>query len=213
MKRFFSQQVKKVIALSKEEANRLGHDFLGTEHLLLGLIAIEDRNLGIRVLESLDVSSKDLKSAIEQYIEPKKSISDKYNLGNLPLNKHVERVLKITMLEAQAQNSSEVHSEHLVLSILRHSENTASRILFEFDIDYDIYKAEMEYVKQEIKGELPPDSPDEPFEEESGARYSKKTGSKSKTPVLDNFGRNSNWRTWGWKNSGCGRACTSHRST
>ncbi len=194
MNRRFSPKVKQVISRSREEAIRLGHDYIGTEHLLLGIMS-ERRSLAMRVLNSLDVDSRELMKTVEDQIQKRSSSKTTLNLGNLPLNKQAEKVLKVTFLEAKMLKSDQISPEHLLLSILKHKDNIASRILRQFDIDYEIYKAELEYVRQEqdystpdIFNEAP--EQDDPYEEEDqSGRYQRKGNSKSRTPVLDNFGR------------------------
>ena len=194
MNRKFSPKVKQIISHSRDEALRLGHDFIGTEHLLLGIVQ-EEASLAVRVLDSLDVDTYELKQTIEESIQRSHSNKASLNIGNLPLNKHAEKVLKVTFLEAKMLKNEEISPVHLLLSILKHKENLASRILHQFDVDYDIYKSELEFVKQEQDMTNPdlfaqgPSDSDEPFEEEESARYQRKGSSKSRTPVLDNFGR------------------------
>lgn len=194
----FSPKVKQVLAKSREEAQRLGHDFIGTEHLLLGIMA-ENGSLAMRVLDSLDVDAIDLKETVEESIQRLPTSTTALNIGSLSLNKEAEKVLKVTFLEAKMLKSEEISPEHLMLSILKHKENPASRILGQFDVDYDIYKAELEYVRQEqdfTSNQDPyaqaPSDQDDPYEEEEGqGRYQQraKGNNKSRTPVLDNFGR------------------------
>jgi len=194
MNRKFSPKVKKIISVSRDEAIRLGHDFIGTEHLLLGMIREKDI-LAIKVLNSLDVDISELKYKIEETSSSGAAVeeTDK-KVGNIPLNKQAEKVLKVTFLEAKLFKNDEISPEHLLLSILKHEENTASKILFEFDVDYDGFKAELEYVSQEQDSNYEyfasasPES-DAPMEEENQGESYGKRGSKSRTPVLDNFGR------------------------
>ncbi len=196
MNRKFSPKVKQVISNSRNEAVRLGHDYIGTEHILLGILQ-ENKCLAMKVLDSLDLDKDELKIVIEDTLPKRSSQTTAINIGNIPLNKQAEKVLKITFLEAKNLKSDEILPEHLVLSILKNKDNEASRILHKFDIDYDIYKSELEFVRQEEMNARPdifnetPSDQDEPFEEEddSGARMQRKSGSKSRTPVLDNFGR------------------------
>ncbi len=186
----FSPEVKEVISFSREEALRLGHDYIGTEHLLLGLIR-EGDSMAIKVLRSLDVDAVLLRKALEDAIKDK-AVRKSYNAGNLPLTRQAEKVLKITVLEAKIFKSDMIGTEHLLLSILKNKDNIATRILNQFDVDYEIFKAELEYMKHEITDELTNDpSEEESFEEEKrGFGSTKKASSmKSKTPVLDNFGR------------------------
>ena len=196
MNRKFSPKVKQVISNSRNEAVRLGHDYIGTEHILLGILQ-EKKCLATKVFDSLDLNMDDLKVLIEDSLPKRSSQTTAINIGNIPLNKQAEKVLKITFLEAKSLKSEEIFPEHLVLSILKNKDNEASRILHRFDIDYDIYKSELEFVRQEEHNTHPDifdsaaSDQDEPFEEEDdhGARMQRKSGSKSRTPVLDNFGR------------------------
>ncbi|MCB9301699.1 MAG: ATP-dependent Clp protease ATP-binding subunit [Lewinellaceae bacterium] len=194
----FSPKVKQVITRSRDEAIRLGHDFIGTEHLLLGIMG-EKEGLAMKVLESLDVDATELRQSVEESVQRIPSGNASLNVGNLPLNKQAEKVLKVTFLEAKMLKSEEISPEHLMLSILKHKENPASKILNQYDVDYDIYKAELEYVRQDqdFSGNIDPyaqapSDQDDPYEEEEGqsGRFQQRKGAaKSRTPVLDNFGR------------------------
>jgi ATP-dependent Clp protease ATP-binding subunit ClpC len=205
MNRKFSPKVKKIIQLSREEAIRLHHDYIGTEHLLLGMIQDKD-SLAIKVLESLDMDMQELKFKVEESATKKKSDETSYNVGNIPLNKQAEKVLKVTFLEAKVYKNEEIKPEHLMLSILKHKENLASKIMNGFDIDYEAYKTELEYVRQEMdqgfgdfyaggstEEQIPMDSSDQetggPSGSDYGAQGGRKGQNKSRTPVLDNFGR------------------------
>lgn len=196
MNKKFSQNVKKVLANSREESLRLGHDYIGTEHILLGLIQEKD-TLAVQVLKSLKVDLKDLRNRIEEAIPVKKGNETTFQVGNLPLNKHAEKVLKFTYLEAKVNREEEIYPEHLVLSLLKHHENLASQILDQFNVDYESYRSELEYLaeqKLEDPGleDLPHSGPSEsdPYEDEpSQTSYSRKSSNKSMTPVLDNYGR------------------------
>ncbi|HHM21849.1 MAG TPA: ATP-dependent Clp protease ATP-binding subunit, partial [Bacteroidetes bacterium] len=194
----FSPKVKKIISVSRDEAIRLGQDFIGTEHLLLGLMREPD-SLAMRVLDSLDVDYLELRQVVEETVPRKPAAHSTIHVGNLPLNKQAEKVLKVTFLEAKALKNEEIAPEHLLLSILKHKDNPACRILNQFDIDYEIYKAELEYVRHahqsgadsiEPYAQAPGD--EDTFEEEDNPRYQsqqRKSQQKSRTPVLDNFGR------------------------
>jgi ATP-dependent Clp protease ATP-binding subunit ClpC len=188
----FSPQVKEIISFSREEALRLGNDFIGTEHLLLGLIR-EGENTAIRILKSFNVDIYELRKEIELAVKDKtgKNIA---NINSLPLTKQAEKVIRVTVLEAKALKSATVETEHLMLSILKNKENVATQILNQFDVDYDLFRQELGIVKSnEPRAEFS-DEGDEEFEEEkkfSQSKGSAKSGgaAKSKTPVLDNFGR------------------------
>src|SRR6187401_3218084 len=196
MNRKFSPKVKKIISLSRSEALRLGHDYIGTEHLLLGMLQDND-NLAVRVLDAMDVDFTELKFKIEDTIAENRTEQVPSTAGNVPLNRQAERVLKVTFLEAKNLNSDEISPEHLMLSILKHGDNIASKVLSEFDINYESYKSELEYVIQEETGNYQeflnqgPSDPEGSYEEEGEkSQFGAKRGaSKSRTPVLDNFGR------------------------
>jgi len=194
MEKNFSAKVKEVISFSREEALRLGHDHIGIEHLLLGLIR-QGECAAINVLESLDVDINDLRKTIEGAVKEKVSHPN-YNVGQLPLTKQAEKILRITMLEAKLLNSVEIDTEHLMLSILKNKDNIASQILHQFEIDYDLFKTELEFMNGEIisdSGRGGDREEEDPFAEDKGSSRSgsksNKGNAKSKTPVLDNFGR------------------------
>jgi len=188
----FSAQVKEIISFSREEALRLGNDFIGTEHLLLGLIR-EGDNTAIKILKSFNVDLYELRKEIELAVKDKagKNIA---NINSLPLTKQAEKVIRVTVLEAKALKSATVETEHLMLSILKNKENIATQILNQFDVDYDLFRQELGIVKSNEPRAEYTDENDDDFDEEK--KYSQQKGSsrqqgtaKSKTPVLDNFGR------------------------
>ena len=184
----FSPRVKDVISYSREEALRLGHDYIGTEHLLLGLIR-EGDGLAIKILKHVGVDTARLRRSIEDAV--KGTSSTTANLGNIPLTKQAEKVLKITYLEAKIFKSEIIGTEHLLLSILRDEDNIASQILQQFHINYDVFKAEVEQNKTEITDQAAGSAAgdDDYRDEDSFSQPKKVSDIKSKTPVLDNFGR------------------------
>jgi ATP-dependent Clp protease ATP-binding subunit ClpC len=183
----FSPRVKDVISYSREEAIRLGHDYIGTEHLLLGLIR-EGDGKAIKTLKALDIDSIRLKKTIEDAI--KGTATNNTNLVNIPLTKQAEKVLKITYLEAKIFKTDIIGTEHLLLSILRDEDNLASQILSQYGISYDIFKAAIENNISDVRSEMSQDSEEEYYREErKPSEPVRKGDSKSKTPVLDNFGR------------------------
>ncbi|MEN9686219.1 MAG: hypothetical protein RLZZ28_2005 [Bacteroidota bacterium] len=193
----FSPQVKEIISFSREEALRLGNDFIGTEHLLLGLIRDGD-NTAIKVLKQLNVDLYELRKEVELAVKDKtgKNIA---NINSLPLTKQAEKVIRVTVLEAKALKSPLVETEHLMLSILKNKENIATQILNQFDVDYDLFRNELGMVgttnPPPPRSEFSDEENDEFDEEKRGAGYQQQRGAKqagaakSKTPVLDNFGR------------------------
>ena len=192
----FSPRVKDVITFSKEEALRLGHDHIGTEHLMLGMIR-EGEGVGIRMLKNLQVDISELRKSIEQNmtIHARKVNS----LANIPLAKQAERVLKMTYLEAKSFKSEQIGTEHLLLCILKDNESVVTRTLSKIGIDEESVRTELKlYMDHPTRMEGPSQSGDDD-EDESGGSFSgggsgaekqkKQSDSKSKTPVLDNFGR------------------------
>src|SRR6476660_9588728 len=187
----FSSQVKEIISFSREEALRLGNDFIGTEHLLLGLIR-EGDNTAIRILKSFNVDLYELRKEIELAVKDKTG-KNNANINSLPLTKQAEKVIRVTVLEAKALKSTTVETEHLMLSILKNKENIATQILNQFDVDYDLFRQELGIVKSnDVRSEYSEENDDD-FDEEkkySQSKSSRQQGTaKSKTPVLDNFGR------------------------
>lgn len=190
----FSPRVRDVISYSREEAIRLGHDYIGAEHLLLGLVR-EGEGKAIKTLKSLDVDLIRLKKSIEDAI--RNTATHKNITGNIPLTKQAEKVLKVTYLEAKIFKSDIIGTEHLLLSVLRDEDNIAAQILHQYAVTYEVFKEQLEENFYGPKGEFPSDPGEEDFggpEKSfggggSGSGTGRKSETKSKTPVLDNFGR------------------------
>jgi ATP-dependent Clp protease ATP-binding subunit ClpC len=199
MNKKFSPVVKQIINQSGQEARRLGHDYIGAEHLLLGIIAERDC-LPIRVLDALLVDIHDLKKRLESAI-PRYSAyppADDLFVGEFQVTTQVKRVLKMTFLEARLMKNEEIHPEHLMLSLLKHQDAFATKLLNEYDVDYETFKKELEYVRSEqdlatpnLFSQAPSDGSGDYDEEDErrGYQSSQKREQKSRTPVLDNFGR------------------------
>ncbi len=190
----FSPRVNDVISFSREEALRLGHDYIGAEHLLLGLVR-EGEGTAIKALVAFGINLTDLRNEVEKIAKPTSVMS--VSLGNIPLLKQAEKILKMMYLEAKVMKSAKIGTEHLLLSILKNNDNIAAKVLENYNMDYDT--AKNSFTAEDDFDSLPnveasfPDSGDGAGEE-SGEFASrgpaKKAGaSKSKTPVLDNFGR------------------------
>ncbi len=187
----FSPRVKDVITYSREEALRLGHDYIGIEHLMLGMIR-DGEGVGMRLLKNLGVDAQELRRTIEANLTPGMRKSN--NLANIPLVKQAEKTLKLTYLEAKTFKSAQIGTEHLLLCILKDSDNVVTKTLLKYGVDYDATRAELEgLIDNPNKIENTAAGNDD--DEEQGDSFSssgaqKKPGdSKSKTPVLDNFGR------------------------
>ncbi len=170
----FSNRVQDVIRLSREEALRLGHDYIGTEHLLLGIIR-EGEGIAVKILRNLGCDLYKLKKAIEDTV---RTSGGTLTIGNIPLTKQAEKVLKITYLEAKLYKSDVIGTEHLLLSLLRDDDNIAAQIMHQFNVHYDVVRNELDNI---ISGK--PSAPPQAHQ------AAEKKQDKSKTPVLDNFGR------------------------
>ena len=181
----FSNRVRDVISFSREEAIRLGHDYIGTEHLLLGIVR-EGEGIAVKILRNLGCDLSKLKTAIEDTV---RSTGGTLTVGNIPLTKQAEKVLKITYLEAKLYKSDVIGTEHLLLSLLRDDENIAAQILQQgFSVTYDAVRSELDSI---ISGKSPgrPSGSTGSDRSSSGQKERGSKMEKSKTPVLDNFGR------------------------
>ncbi|MCK5075485.1 MAG: ATP-dependent Clp protease ATP-binding subunit, partial [Calditrichia bacterium] len=168
MRQNFTSRVQKVIRLAKEEAMRLGHEYIGTEHLMLGIIR-EGEGIAVKVLRNLEGDVEPIREKLEEAAGP---ASGTLTLGNLPLTKRAEKVLKITYLEAKNFNSDIIGTEHLLLALLKESDSLASQALSAFNIDY-------ETIYQELKNIM----------EGKPGMFEKDTKKHVKTPALDHFGK------------------------
>ncbi len=195
----FSPRVKDVITFSREEALRLGNDYIGTEHFLLGLIR-EGEGVAIKMLNNLNVDLATLRKSIEDSITPSTNKGSGASSGNIPLVKQAEKTLKITYLVAKTFKSSIIGTEHLLLSILKDENNLATQTLGEYHVDYSVAHEELEMILSEKsrtpKADFPGGTADgdedegpSRFKGGSGSSGAAKGNTKSKTPVLDNFGR------------------------
>ncbi len=197
----FSPRVKDVIAFSKEEALRLGHNFIGTEHLMLGILR-DGGGKAIAILNAIEVNLEELRRKVEILnpagVEETPLLNDKKNLH---LTRQAERALKTTFLEAKLFQSELINTVHLLLCILRNENDPTTKLLSQLNVDYDIVKEQFKLMlandtdtsfddlpsgvsfpeEKENEG----DSKENPFIPTSESKTSK----KSKTPVLDNFGR------------------------
>ena len=194
----FSSRVKDVIAYSKEEALRLGHNFIGTEHLMLGMIR-DGGGKAISILKSIEIDLDDLRKKVEilnpAVIDDQESFNSKQNLH---LTRQAERALKTTFLEAKLFQSDLINTVHLLLCILRNENDPTTKLLSKLNINYDNIKEQFKlsmtgdndnYSETSAtfseKDEYPDEEKEDPFTSSTETKISK----KSKTPVLDNFGR------------------------
>jgi ATP-dependent Clp protease ATP-binding subunit ClpC len=199
----FSNKVKEVISLAREEALRLGHDYIGTEHLMLGMIR-DGESSGVELLVKSGVSLDQLRQSIEHSTaSTTKSTFDKQNLLNIPLTKQAEKVLRLTYLEAKYFKTNLVETDHLLMAILRDEDNVATQILEKYQVYYDLIKEMVDFQSTTGQDISPKSSSDTDDNDDDSRLYSgsasntpggasasgTKGAEKSKTPVLDNFGR------------------------
>ena len=197
----FSPRVKDVITYSKEEALRLGHDFIGTEHLMLGLLR-DGNGKAISILRNLEIDLDYLRRKIE-ILSPANPTNapELQQKTNLHLTRQAERALKTTFLEAKLFQSSSINTAHLLLCILRNENDPTTKVLHKLQIDYETVKDQFKYMSVDSDDDyidMPTADafPDDPADEESKGQSSsystssdEKKSKKSSTPVLDNFGR------------------------
>lgn len=185
----FSPRIKDIIAYSREEAIRLGNDYIGLEHLFLGILR-DGEGIATDILDNLGINLSEFKVELEKKVRSDKEINPKAEIQML---KSTEKALKIIYLEARAFQSTTVNSGHLLLSILKDSDSLIANMLNDFGINYFIVKSQLQDYKQpEAKSDFPEqedDDADDSFSRNPGGGSSKKVISqKSETPVLDNFG-------------------------
>ncbi len=166
----FTQRVRKVLFLARDEAGRMQHDYIGTEHLLLGIIR-EGEGIAARVLQRLGIDFTQIQQAIEEIVTPQ---SGTITIGEIPFTPRAKRVLEISIDEARIHSHNYVGTEHLLLALIKEGEGVASRVLGELGADH-------ERVRREVLKML--GSSERPKEEKAAAQ-------KRETPILDQFGRN-----------------------
>ncbi|GAA4231577.1 ATP-dependent Clp protease ATP-binding subunit [Postechiella marina] len=194
----FSPRVKDVIAYSKEEALRLGHDFIGTEHLMLGLLR-DGNGKAINILNALDIDLNHLRRKVEILSPANPNITTASNQKkNLHLTRQAERALKTTFLEAKLFQSTSINTAHLLLCILRNENDPTTKLLNKLKVDYDNVKEQFKSMITNDNDYIEPKA--ESFQDDDASSEDApkdnvfnsptgKTNKKSKTPVLDNFGR------------------------
>ena len=200
MEENFSPRVRDVITYSKEEALRLGHDYIGTEHLLLGILR-DGEGTAVAILRDLGLDLSNVRNKVEGIAAPY-ATSAPGTGKNLPLTRQAEKALKTTFLEAKLFQSPVIRTPHLLLCILRNDNDPISSVMSQMGASYDAVKGE--YQNNHLENELPSSSASpsmsyddgSEFDESSSSRRSSSGGSsqqgrkeKSKTPVLDNFGK------------------------
>ena len=174
----FTDRARKVMALANQEAQRFNHEYIGTEHILLGLVK-EGSGVGATVLKNLDVDIKKLRLAVEKRV---KSGPDMVTMGKLPQTPRAKKVIEYAIEEARALNHNYVGTEHILLGLLRETEGIAAQVLMDMDM-------KLEDVRQEVLNLLGASIDEEAIGlgMKMGPAVARKP--KSKTPALDSFGR------------------------
>jgi len=165
----FTERARKVILLAKEEAKRFNHDYIGTEHILLGLIR-EGEGVAAAVLASMGLSPDKIRNEVEKFVQPGPSTVIS---GDIPFTPRAKRVIELAMDEARNLGHNYIGTEHLLLGLIREGEGVASQVLISMGLDLD-------KVRMEIMSLLGSSIP--------GYGQQEKT-KKGKTPALDSFGR------------------------
>ncbi len=194
----FSPKVRDVITFSKEEALRLGHDAIGTEHLVLGLLR-KGEGKAIEILTAFDVDLTLLRKKLEQLNPANPAFVEHSDKPNLRLTRQAEKALKTTFLEAKLYQSDAIDTAHLLLCVLRNENDPTTKLIHKYHVNYDDAKALYKQLHVDDSSDDLPSNPiaqtpsDDDFSSEKGNPFEQskkgKTSKKSKTPVLDNFGR------------------------
>jgi len=167
MNEMFTELARKAIENARDEATRLRHDYIGTEHLLLGLIRLGEGR-AVEIISNIGLELQDLKQSVEDVVQPS---GGTMTMGQLPLTARAKKTLEVSGQEARALKSKDIDTEHILLALLKDEEGVASQVLSMYDISY-----------QEAYEELKNIQAGKP------SNFAKKR-KKSKTPALDHFGR------------------------
>ncbi len=179
----FSQRVKDVLTFSKEEAIRLGNDYISVEHLFLGILR-EGEGLAVEILNSLGADLYELRKNIESKLRPE-IIKEVAELDNYPLVKNAERAIKRVYLEATSLKKSTIDTSHLLLAIIKDENAIVTTLLEEYNIDYNIVKSKIQETRPIAKADGPYGDEEQ---KEFGSKSTQQNPTNSETPVLDNFG-------------------------
>jgi ATP-dependent Clp protease ATP-binding subunit ClpC len=171
----FSLRVQQVIQFAREEALRLGHDFIGTEHLLLGIVRLGD-GLAVQILTNLGCDLDEIRESIEEMVDTSKSTM---KIGNIPFTKRAEKVLKISYIEGKNYSSEIIGTEHLLLALLKEEDCMAANVLAGFNVTYDAVKNDLDNMLRGSSAQG----------QGQGSKTAATAKEKSKTPNLDHFSR------------------------
>ncbi|MGL4346911.1 MAG: ATP-dependent Clp protease ATP-binding subunit [Chitinophagaceae bacterium] len=182
----FSLKIKEIIAYSREEASRLGNDFMGVEHLFLGILR-DNSNIVMAILDTMNIDKQELKLQVESFLPPL-SVNNVNSNYSIPLTRQAEKVLRLALLESKQFQNDEVEPIHLMLSILKNKDNGVTQILEQLKITYKIFLEKSGLTSKVENGN-----------EDTVSAYSQATDINfqsnnnphvnSNTPVLNNFGK------------------------
>ena len=167
----FTDRARKVMALAREEAKRFNHEYIGTEHILLGLVK-EGSGVAANVLQNLDIDLKKIRLEVEKIVQ---TGPDLVSIGQLPFTPRVKKVLEYAIEEARAMGHNYIGTEHQLLGLLKEREGVAAQVLLNLGVKLDAVREEV----IELLG----------AESSQGVKESEDKRGKSKTPALDSFGR------------------------
>ena len=186
-----TDRARKVMALANQEAQRLNHEYIGTEHILLGLVK-EGSGVGANVLKNLDIDLRKVRIEVEKLV---KTGPEMVTMGKLPQTPRAKKVIEYAIEEARNLNHNYVGTEHLLLGLLREHDGVAAQVLMNLGLKLEEVReevlnllgagAESEEAPPQAEPQEPPSMGGPPSSGEPGARR----GAKSKTPALDSFGR------------------------
>src|SRR5213079_386766 len=176
----FTPRAQQVLALARKEADRFNHNFVGTEHLLLGLIKL-GQGVAVNVLQKMGLDLETVRMEVEKQVG---TGPDQKMIGNIPYTPRVKKVLSLAAKEAKGLNHTYVGTEHILLGLLREGDGVAARVLKNMDVD-------IEQTRQEILKELDPNfnQGEEATAGEGGGEKSETKKGEVKTPALKAFGR------------------------
>ena len=179
MNKSFSNRANQVIKISRDEALKLGNEYIGSEHILLGIL-LEGEGVAAQTLRNLSINFDQLRDKIEDSVRANSAL-DADKSGNLPLTKQAEKALKVSTIEAKIYKSDVIGTEHILLSIVREEDNLAAKLLLEFGVNYEIIRREIDNI---FSG-----GADKSYASAKFEAHKKTRPERVKTPVLDNYGR------------------------
>ncbi|MCA9237682.1 MAG: NDP-hexose 4-ketoreductase, partial [Planctomycetales bacterium] len=182
----FTDRARKVMQLANQEAQRFNHEYIGTEHVLLGLIK-EGSGVAANVLKNLDVDLRKIRLEVEKLVQ---SGPDMVTMGKLPQTPRAKKVIEYSMEEARNLNHNYVGTEHILLGLLREQEGVAAQVLMNLGLKLEEVREEvLNLLGHGLEGEESGGRGGRGGEARSGEEGERSKSSKSKTPALDSFGR------------------------